>query len=122
MFDEDPLSALEAITAAQHLAFAPLSFQAASVMRDRGVLAVLASAAPGGLPLGDIARQTSLPLYSARVLLEAGLGLHIVWRGSETGRFHLGKLGHFLLEDTMTRVNFDFTRDVSSRRKWPSLP
>jgi len=41
MFDEDPLSALEAITAAQHLAFAPLAFQAALVMRDRGILAAL---------------------------------------------------------------------------------
>jgi hypothetical protein len=28
------------------------------------------------------------------------------------GRFRLGKLGRFLLDDEMTRVNFDFTRDV----------
>ena len=56
--------------------------------------------------------QTSLPPYAVRVLLEAGLGMHIVWRSGEDERFHLGRLGHFLLEDEMTRVNFDFTRDV----------
>jgi hypothetical protein len=42
MFDKDPLSAFEAVAAAQHLAFAPLAFQAVLVMRDRGVLAALA--------------------------------------------------------------------------------
>ena len=33
-------------------------------------------------------------------------------RGGADGRFHLGKLGHVLLHDEMTRVNFDFGRDV----------
>jgi hypothetical protein len=112
MFDEDSLSALEAITAAQHLAFAPLAFQAALVMRDRGILDVLAKAAPEGLPIADVAVRTALPTFAVRVLLEAGLGLHIVWRARDDGRFHLGKLGHFLLEDELTRVNFDFIRDV----------
>ena len=110
MFDKDPLTALEAITAAQQLAFAPLAFQATSVMRDRGVLAALAEAAPGGLGIDEVATTTGLSTYATRVLLEAGLGLHIVWRQGE--RFHLGKLGRFLLEDEMTRVNFDFSRDV----------
>jgi SAM-dependent methyltransferase len=110
MFDKDPLTAFEAITAAQHLAFAPLAFQATSVLRDRGVLAALAEAVPDGLGIADVAATTGLSVYASRVLLEAGLGLHIVWRRDE--RFHLGKLGRFLLEDEMTRVNFDFTRDV----------
>jgi hypothetical protein len=42
MFDKDPLTALEALTQAQWLAFAPLAFQATTIMRDRGVLAALA--------------------------------------------------------------------------------
>jgi hypothetical protein len=110
MFDKDPLSALEAITAAQRLAFAPLAFQATSVLRDRGVLSALAKAVPDGLDIDAVATATRLSTYATRVLLEAGLGLHIVWRRDE--RFHLGKLGRFLLEDEMTRVNFDFARDV----------
>jgi hypothetical protein len=112
MFDKDPLSALEAISAAQRLAFAPLAFHAALVMRDRGVLAALAKATPGGLCMTDIAQQTALPPYALRVLLEAALGMHLVWRDAANERYHLGKLGRFLLEDEMTRVNFDFTRDV----------
>jgi hypothetical protein len=114
MFDKDPLSAIEAVTAAQWLAFAPLAHQAAAVMRDRGVLAALAEAsASQGRSIDEVAVATGLSTYAARVLLEAGLGLHIVWR--KDARFHLGKLGRFLLDDEMTRVNFDFTRDVCYR-------
>jgi SAM-dependent methyltransferase len=110
MYDKDPLSAMEAVSAAQRLAFAPLAFQATAAMRDRGVLAALAAAGPAGCTLEEVVQATGLPQYAARVLLEAGLGLHIAWR--DEGRFRLGKLGRFLLEDEMTRVNFDFTRDV----------
>lgn len=114
MFDRDPLTALEALTAAQWLAFAPLAFQATAVMRDRGVLAALADGAPSeGRSIDEVAQATGLSAYATRVLLEAGLGLRIVWRRDQ--RFHLGKLGHILLEDEMTRVNLDFTRDVCYR-------
>jgi SAM-dependent methyltransferase len=111
MYDKDPLSALEAVTAAQRLAFAPLAFQATAAMRDRGVLAALATTGPvQGRTIDEVAASTGLSVYAVRVLLEAGLGLHIVWRQGD--RFILGKLGRFLLDDEMTRVNFDFTRDV----------
>jgi SAM-dependent methyltransferase len=110
MYDKDPLTAMEAITRAQWLAFAPLAFQATSTMRDRGLLAALGEAGKQGCTLEEVAAATGLPAYAARVLLEAGLGLQILWREGEV--FRLGKLGRFLLDDEMTRVNFDFTRDV----------
>jgi SAM-dependent methyltransferase len=111
MYDKDPLTALDAVTAAQRLAFAPLAFQATAVMRDRGVLEALATTgAVQGRTIDEVAASTGLSIYAARVLLEAGLGLHIVWRQGD--RFILGKLGRFLLDDEMTRVNFDFSRDV----------
>jgi SAM-dependent methyltransferase len=110
LYDKDPLTAMEAVTAAQWLAFAPLAFQATSALRDRGVLAALAKAGTEGCTLEEVQEATGLSTYAARVLLEAGLGLHITWR--DAGRFRLGKLGRFLLEDGMTRANFDFTRDV----------
>lgn len=114
MFEKDPLSALEAITAAQWLAFAPLAFHATAIMRDRGVLAALAEGGSSqGRSIDEVAAATGLSIYASRVLLEAGLGLHITWRRDH--RFYLGKLGRFLLEDEMTRVNFDFTRDVCYR-------
>jgi len=110
LYDKDPLTAMEAVSAAQWLAFAPLAFQATAAMRDRGVLAAVGKAGAGGCTLEEVQQSTGLPLYATRVLLEAGLGLRIVWR--DEGRFRLGKLGRFLLDDEMTRVNFDFTRDV----------
>lgn len=110
LYDKDPLTAMEAVSAAQWLAFAPLAFHATAAMRDRGVLQALADAGPAGCSIEQIAAATGLSQYAARVLLEAGLGLHILWR--DNGRFHLGKLGLFLLQDEMTRVNLDFTRDV----------
>jgi hypothetical protein len=110
MFDKDPLTALQAMAAAQQLAFAPLAFQATSVLRGRGVLTALSNAVPDGLTTEEVGATTGLSAYATRVLLEAGLGLHIVWRSDD--RYHLGKLGYFLLEDEMTRVNFDFSRDV----------
>ena len=111
MYEKDTLSAVEALGAAQWLAFAPLAFQATAAMRDRGVLAALAAAKPAeGCTVEEVVAATNLSTYAVRVLLEAGLGLRIVWRSN--GRYHLGKLGQFLLHDEMTKVNFDFTRDV----------
>jgi hypothetical protein len=110
MFDKDPLSALEALTAAQRLAFAPLAFHATVVMRDRGVLAALAAAMPAGATIAEVSSATGLSAYAVRVLLEAGLGLHIVWR--RENRFRIAKLGSVLLDDEMTRIHIDFSRDV----------
>ena len=110
MFEDDPISALDAIAAAQRLAFAPLAFHAAAILRDRGVLAALGQAGPRGLDLEEVVAATPLSRYAARVLLEAALGMGLAWR--KDGRYRLGKVGHFLLHDEMTRVNFDFGRDV----------
>lgn len=114
MFEEDPLSALQAISAAQWLAFAPLAFQATVVMRDRGVLTALAQASTSaGCSVDEVAAATGLSVYAVRVLLEAALGLKIALR--RDGRFHLGKLGRYLLDDELTRINMDFSRDVCYR-------
>ena len=67
MFDNDPLSALEALTAAQWLAFAPLAHQATAVMRDRGVLAALGEAPSSqGCTIDDVARATRLSTRRSR--------------------------------------------------------
>lgn len=111
MFDKDPFTAIEALTAAQWLAFAPMAFQATSIMRDREILSTLADATPHlGCSLDDVVNACGLSRYATSVLLEAGLGLHIVLY--RNNRYFLGKLGQFILNDEMTRVNFNFTRDV----------
>jgi len=114
MFDKEPLTAIEAMTAAQTLAFAPLAFQAAMVMRDRGVLSTLEKAKSKlGCSIGEIIETTDLSPYAVRILLEAGLGQKIIWMCDD--RYFLSKLGYFFLNDEMTRVNCDFVRDVCYR-------
>lgn len=83
-------------------------------MRDRGVLAALARASPSpGCSVEEVAAATNLSVHAARVLLEAGLGLKVIWR--RDGRYRLGNLGRCLLYHELTRVNMDFSRDVCYR-------
>ena len=110
-YSKDKYSALEAKQEAQRIAFGPFVFQASKALRDLGVLQVLAGAGKAGLALPEIATQTGLSHYAARVLAEAGLGIGAVLLDDE--RFVLANLGHYLLRDEMTRVNMDFVHDVN---------
>lgn len=105
-----PINALEALERAQWIAFAPFVFQAATVLRDRGILLAI-EASSGGLTLPEVAAAVNLPIYGTRVLLEAGLGIGLL---TETdSRYQLTKTAVFLQHDPMTRANMDFTRDVN---------
>jgi len=107
------VSALEALERAQWIAFAPFVFQAAAVLRDRGVLAALLDH-PAGLTLAEVVELVELPNYGVRVLLEAGLGIGLVDE-DEDGRYHATSVAYFLHHDDMSRRNLDFTRDVNYR-------
>lgn len=109
-YDTDNMSALEAITEAQRIAFAPMLFQTALNLRDSGILAYLDRQKGQGATLAELAAQCELEEYAVSVLLDMGLSGRILYQQEE--RFMLGKVGHFLLHDTMTRVNMDFTQDV----------
>lgn len=104
------LTAVEAKSWAQALAFGPFAFHAARAMRDLGVLEQLDDAGKSGLPLEDVARRCGLSRYAASVLLDMGVHLGLAYQAQE--RWFLGKVGYFILHDEMTRVNFDFTGDV----------
>ncbi|MGL5334586.1 MAG: SAM-dependent methyltransferase [Enterovibrio sp.] len=110
MYEKDSLSALDAITEAQRIAFAPMLFQTALNLRNTGVLAYLDKQGAQGATLDAIVTNCSLSEYAASVLLDMGLSGHIVTCKNE--HYYLAKVGHFLLHDTMTRVNMDFTQDV----------
>jgi hypothetical protein len=110
LFSTDSKPALDAISHAQFIAFAPYVFQASVLLRDKGILKHLENARMQGDTLENIAAALALRPYVARVLLEAGLGIGLVYRKGD--RFLLSKTGHFFLNDAMTRVNTDFMRDV----------
>ncbi|EOC1339183.1 class I SAM-dependent methyltransferase [Cronobacter dublinensis] len=109
-YDNDSLSALEAITEAQRIAFAPMLFQAAINLRDAGILAFLDGQHWQGATLDEIVDACTLSPYAVSILLDMGLSGRILFQRDE--RYFLARTGHFLLHDKMTRVNMDFTQDV----------
>ncbi|AWH90068.1 SAM-dependent methyltransferase [Limnobaculum parvum] len=85
-------------------------FQAALNLRDSGILTALDKAGKQGATPEEIAQFVSLNHYAIQLLLDVGLSSRIVYQLND--RFLLGKIGHFLLHDKMTRVNMDFSQDV----------
>lgn len=109
LFSTDKKSALEAISQAQFIAFAPYVFQASIILRDSNILKEIEMNRQG-TTIDELAAKVNMSVYAVRVLLEAGLGIGLVYRKDD--KFFLAKTGHFFLNDAMTRINTDFMRDV----------
>ena len=101
---------MKARSVAQELAFGPVSFYAAVVMRDTGLLRAVADAGREGATPETLAECVGLSRYGVSVLLDFGVDLSLVRR--EEDRFVLENVGYFVLNDEMTRVNMNFTRDI----------
>ncbi|KAA5534855.1 methyltransferase domain-containing protein [Taibaiella lutea] len=110
LFEEDKLSALEALDRAQFIAFAPYVWEASKILRDKGILHLIEAARETGITIEEICNKVNISQYGVRILLEAGLGIQLLYR--KEGKYFLAKTGHFLLNHEMTKVNFDFMRDV----------
>lgn len=110
MFEKERKSALEAISQAQFIAFAPYIFNASVLLRDSGILGIVEKSRLQGITLEDVVAQVDMQHYGVRILLEAGLGIGLVLRRDD--KFYLSKTGHFFLNDNMTKANTDFMRDV----------
>ncbi len=63
MYEKDTLSALDAITEAQRIAFAPMLFQTALCLRNSGVLAWLDKQGKEGASLEEITEHSTLGSY-----------------------------------------------------------
>jgi len=111
VFQEKEISAYEAIDEAQKIAFAPLIFQAVRTLRELGILKQLESHQETGVTAQKLASELKLSLYGVETLLESGMSCGVVHRNMD-GRFTLSKVGHYLLNDSMTRINMDFNHDV----------
>jgi hypothetical protein len=110
-YSQETQNALEAQRAAQYLAFAPMIFQAVLLLRDLGVLQALEESKNQGLSLESLCEKLSYKKYQLQVLLESGLSGGVVLQ-DEQGFYKLSKMGWFILNDSMTRVNMDFSQDV----------
>lgn len=110
-FEKDPKSAFDAKYEAQRIAFGPIIFQASKVMRDTGMLKCVGDAKNEGIELEEIANKLRLPIYGTRALLEAGLGIGLVYLQNK--KYILTKTGHYIENDKMTRINMNFVHDVN---------
>lgn len=107
---KEKISALEAQFEAQKIAFAPIIFQVVRTMREFGILKLL-SDNKEGLTMEEIAEKSEISLYGVKVLLESAVVSSVVLEEDE--RYYLGKIGYFLENDTMTKVNMDFNHYVN---------
>lgn len=110
LFEQEKKSALDAISHAQFIAFAPYVFNASVLLRDKGILTIVEKSRLEGITLEDVAAQVDMSHYGVRILMEAGLGIGLLLKKED--KYFLSKTGHFFLNDNMTRVNTDFMKDV----------
>lgn len=110
-FNNKDISAYDAQYEAQKIAFAPIVFQAARVMRDEGVLELLFDNRKTGINFEQIKQSSPLSSYGLKVLLETGLSAKIVNLNND--HYFLSKIGYFLLKDEMTRINMDYNHYVN---------
>lgn len=108
-YNNDPHTALDAISIAQKIAFAPMIFQASICLRDFHILDYLDNA-NNGKTLQQIIEYTGLSEYSTSVLLDMGLSAQVIYQKEDS--FFLTKVGYFLIHDEMTRVNMNFMQDI----------
>jgi len=109
-FKKETVSALEAKDTAQWIAFGPVIFQVARVLRNSGILQLIEDSNTVGLTLEEIHEKTNVSIYGIRVLLESGLGAGIVLLNQ--GKYTITKVGFFILHDQLTKVNMDFVHDI----------
>lgn len=108
-YDQETMTALEAVTWVQFIGFAPILFKAAVCLKRFGILKLL-SENKEGLGIAQISKSCSLSPYAVSVLLDAGLSARLILVKED--RYVLSKAGDFLQNDAMTSVNLDFVEDV----------
>lgn len=109
-YSEDQFSASEAQRLAQEIAFGPVVFQVSRLMVKFGILQHL-SENSDGLTQAQIAEKAKLSPYAAQILLESSLTIGTVLTRDD--KYFISKIGWFLLNDDMVRVNMNFNHDVN---------
>ncbi len=110
-FKTKKMSAYEAMYEAQKIAYAPIIFQAVRSLRDLGIMAAIQQAGVKGISTKEITTITNLTKYGVETLLETGLSCAVVEQ-LDDGHWLLSKIGFFLQNDPMTKVNMDYNHYV----------
>ncbi|MBK5720093.1 class I SAM-dependent methyltransferase [Dysgonomonas sp. Marseille-P4677] len=109
-YSEEQYSASEAQRIAQEIAFGPIVFQVSRLMVKFGIFELLSNHREG-LTIEEIGNEKKLSKYAIQVLLESSLSIGTVLTSND--RYTLSKIGWFLLNDDMARVNMNFNHDVN---------
>jgi hypothetical protein len=118
-FRTDALRAVDAKYEAQKIAFAPLTFQAVHALIDLQILQAIEAAGDTGISLSELSKKTGISEYGVGVLCEMALGMDVIkLSGSSSEKFIIGKIGWMLLEDDLTKANFNFTNDICYQGAW----
>ena len=109
-YSKEQYTAPQAQRMAQEIAFAPVVFQVSRLMLKLGILEMLAEE-KDGLRMEEICDRKQLSRYATQVLLEASLSIGTILVKDDM--FFLSKVGWFLLNDEMAKVNMNFNHDVN---------
>jgi len=104
------ITAGEAKSEAQKIAFSPIYFQCVVALRELGILKYIHGYRKG-VQIQDICKELDITEYGVRVLLEAAEVMDVVvYLDKDT--VQLSKIGYYILKDEMTNVNINFVNDV----------
>lgn len=122
-FKDDKIRAVDAKFEAQKIAFSPLSFQAIRALLDLGIMQKIEDAGENGISVAELTEKCSLSNYGISVLCEMALGMGVLKitedsNLSDNEKYKIGKIGWMLLEDDLTKANFNFTNDVCYKGAW----
>jgi hypothetical protein len=98
---------INALSEAQTLAFAPLTFQALATMIDIGLLKLLDKHKAS---LEEIMSSLKVNEYIARTLLQVGCVINVF--ENIDNKYTLSAKGEAFLYDEMTIANFNFVKDI----------
>ena len=111
-FSKEQYTARDAQQLAYLIAFGPSIFQTARLMLKYGIFAMLEQQGDG-MTADEIMHQTNLSEYAVKCLMEASLTMGTVLIDPATDKYTLSKVGWFLLNDDLLRVDIDFNHDVN---------
>lgn len=109
-FSKENMSAYEAQKLAHLISQGPVVFQAVRVMLRTGILKSLSDSADG-MGIDELSSASGISRYGVQVLLESAMTVGAVL--FRDGKYFCSKVGWFLLNDEMVKVNMDFNNDVN---------
>ena len=111
MFNQEKLSGADALLEAQKIAFGPIVFQCARLLRDWGIFELLQKNRKTALSVEEIAKECDLTIYAVQVLCESGFSMGALDFKDE--KYTITNIGYFLQNDEMTKANLNYNHDVN---------